>query len=86
MPAARPIAKVSLSVEYLGLASAQALRDRLLGLRQDPVVIDVHAVSSAAGLYPYGRFFGYLDPGGISADLQGGNQNTISLSFVESRG
>ena len=82
----RPIAKVSLSVEYLGLASAQALRDRLLGLRQDPVVIDVHAVSSAAGLYPYGRFFGYLDPGGISADLQGGNQNTISLSFVESRG
>lgn len=82
----RPIAKVSLSVEYLGLASAQALRDRLLGLRQDPVVIDVHAVSSASGLYPYGRFFGYLDPGGISADLQGGNQNTISLSFIESRG
>jgi hypothetical protein len=82
----RPIAKVSLSVEYLGLASAQALRDRLLGLRQDPVVIDVHAVSAASGLYPYGRFFGYLDPGGISADLQGGNENTISLSFVESRG
>jgi|GEM_PF-4632882 len=82
----RPSASLSFSVEYLSLASAQSLRDRLLGLRQDPVIVDVHAVSTATGLYPYGRFYGYLDPSGISADLQGGNNNTVSLSFVESRG
>lgn len=82
----RPSASLSFSVEYLSLASAQSLRDRLLGLRQDPVIVDVHAVSTASGLYPYGRFYGYLDPSGISADLQGGNNNTVSLSFVESRG
>lgn len=82
----RPFASVSLSVEYLALAAAQSLRDRLLGLRQDPVLLDVHGVSSAAGLYPYGRFYGYLEAGGISADLQGGNNNSLSISFVEARG
>jgi hypothetical protein len=82
----RPSASVSLSVEYLALASAQALRDRLAGIRQDPVLLDVHAISTASSLYPYGRFYGYLEPGGISSDLKGGNENTVSISFVEARG
>jgi len=82
----RPYASVSLSVEYLGLAAAQALRDRLITLRQNPLILDVHALSTSTSLYPYGRFYGYLDPGGISSDLKGGNENTISLSFIEARG
>lgn len=83
----RPRHTISLSVEQQDLATAQALRATLVAQRHAHCLLDLHAVSTNIFLYPFGRFYGHLDlDGGLSTTLRGGNDNTVSLSVVESRG